>query len=134
MKRDGKINTGIVFGVFDGLHEGHKHFLKEASGISDELVVVLTPPETSLLLKGRLPRHSYEEREKAIKEFNPRITVVPGDTKPGSWSVLRNRKSCTIILGYDQEGIAKEMEKMGVSFVSTKPHRPDIYKSSLLLP
>ena len=46
---------GMVFGVFDGLHEGHKYLLTEAAKLCDELVVVVTLDEAVATLKGHLP-------------------------------------------------------------------------------
>lgn len=124
--------SGIVFGVFDGMHEGHKHFLSEASKLADKLTIVLTLPETAVILKGRSPRHSYEERKAAIRAFKPDAEIVPSDAKLGEWSVFKNRKPCLVILGYDQQGIAKELEKIGVYFIFIDSHYPEKYKSSLL--
>lgn len=125
-------HRGAVFGVFDGLHEGHRYFLAEAKKRSDELVVVLTLSETALLLKGRAPLFSYEDRASAIKAFIPGVEIIPADVEPGTWSVFRDRAADVAILGYDQQGIARELEKIGVPLAFIGSHHPETYKSSLL--
>jgi cytidyltransferase-like protein len=125
-------HTAIVFGVFDGLHEGHRFFLTQAKKLCEKLVVVLTPSETSKLLKGRSPHFSYEEREKELLKFDQSLEIVPADTEPGAWKIFRDRAFDRVILGYDQSGIAKELEKMSMPFIVLDAHRPETYKSSLL--
>ena len=126
--------TGVVFGVFDGCHPGHTYFLSKAQQLCDELIVVLTLPETSLLLKKRTPKFSYENRAAALCAFNSKIKIIPSDTKPGTWSIFRDPPKRLVILGYDQQGIAVELEKMNIPFVFIDAHHPEKFKSSLLYP
>jgi cytidyltransferase-like protein len=124
--------TGIVFGVFDGLHEGHRHFLSEAKGMCDRLVAVVTLSETAQAMKGRAPRFSYEDRVAALLAFDPSLEIVPSDRVPGAWSVFRGREPFIVMLGYDQEGIARELAKMNIPFTHLSAHHPHKYKSSIL--
>ena len=123
---------GMVFGVFDGLHEGHRDFLQQARAKCGKLIVVLTLPEAVRELKGREPKRSYEERANALKAFDPTLTVVQSDARLHSWEVLSAHKPDMVFLGYDQQAIATELEKMGVPFESLDAHRPETFKSSLL--
>ncbi len=123
---------GMVFGVFDGLHEGHKHFLSEATKNCNELVVAVTPSETVLKLKGRAPKRDFKERAGTVAAFNPRFFVVSGDTTLGAWGVLEEHQPDMVFLGYDQDGIAEELKKKGVSFATLPSHFPERYKSGLL--
>ncbi len=123
---------GMVFGVFDGLHEGHRHFLSEAANNCDELVVVVALSETAERLKGRAPKHDFKERAKAVAAFNPKFLVVSGDTAIGAWSVLEKHGPDMVFLGHDQDGIAKELKRRDVPFTTLSPHFPERYKSELL--
>ncbi len=122
----------IVFGVFDGLHEGHKYFLRQAAAKCDELTVVVTVPEIVQALKSRTPKHSYADRVAAIQVFDPKLKIVPSDAVLGEWSVLENLRPDIIFLGYDQKAIALELEKMAFPFTFLEPYEPEVYKSSLL--
>ncbi len=124
--------TGLVFGVFDGLHQGHKNFLTQAAGKCEELFVVVTVPEVVKLLKGRLPRLSYVERIKALAEFNPRLKTIPSEKTIGTWKILAEVRPDIIMLGYDQQAIARELEKIKAPHIFLKPHYSKKYKSSLL--
>lgn len=128
----------MMFGVFDGLHEGHRHMISQALALSSHLTIVLAKDETVENLKHKTPRNSYEKRASAILKFNPKISVVEGDIILGSWTALKNQKPDVVFLGYDQQKIAAELSKLNIQnasdikLVFLEPYKPDIYKSSLL--
>ena len=122
----------MVFGVFDGLHEGHKDFLRQALRRCERLIVVLTVPEVVQDLKGKAPKYTYDERASALAAFNAELVVVPSHARLHSWEVLRTNRPDIVFLGYDQQAIAGELEKLGVRFEFLEAHRPDKFKSSLL--
>ena len=106
----------MVFGVFDGLDEGHKHFLTEARKRCDNLFVVVTPDEVVGLLKHKSPLNSYEDRVWAIKKFMQNAWVVKGDSVPGTWEVIRTHVPEEVYLGHDQHRIGDELFKMGIPY------------------
>src|SRR3989338_1589975 len=123
---------GMVFGVFDGLHEGHKYLLTEAAKLCDELVVVVTLDEAVSTLKGHLPQQRYKERVAAITAFNPTLKIVEGDPALGEWTVLKTHKPDMVILGYDQERIAKELRLVSVFYKFVSAYKPAEFKSSIV--
>lgn len=127
-----KGKRGMVFGVFDHFHKGHEYFLTEAARQCDELIVVVTLPEIVEKLKGRTPRHSLEKRTAHVTEFNPQFVVVAGDATLGEWNVLRGYSPDIVFLGYDQQGIEKELKSLGVPCLFIDSHHPEQYKSSLM--
>jgi cytidyltransferase-like protein len=127
-----KISKGMVFGVFDNLHKGHTYFLSQAKSKCDELVVVVTLSEVVERMKKKVPRKTFDERVLEIRAFDPTITVVAGDYASGDWNVLRLHKPDAVFLGYDQQGIAREMERLGIAHHFVDSYYPEKYKSSLL--
>ena len=125
-------SRGIVFGVFDNLHDGHKYFLKEASQKCDKLIVVVTPTKIVKLLKKHPPKYSFKERVEKIKEFNPNFFVISGDLTLGEWNILKQNSSDIVFLGYDQKEISKDLEKLNISYIFLEPYFPQKYKSSFL--
>lgn len=123
---------GMVFGVFDGLHAGHRYFLTQASKRCEKLIVVVTLPEIVALLKKRLPHHGYEERVAEIRTFDPELKIVPSDKTLGGWNVMKKYAPEIIFLGYDQQAIARELTKTDTPFVFLDSHHPEKHKSSLL--
>ena len=126
------VHTGMVFGVFDGLHEGHRYFLSEAARRCERLIVVLTLPETAEKLKGRTPRYSFAERAEALLAFNPALSIVPSDSALGAWNVLEAEHPDHVFLGYDQEALAQELMRKSIPATSLPAHFPERYKSGLL--
>lgn len=125
-------SKGLVFGVFDNFHRGHEHFLKEAYALCESLVVVVTLPEISKILKNTLPKESLDTRIKNVKDFNQNLNVIHGDSTLGEWAVLKQHNPDIVILGYDQESIANELDKNKVQYIVLGAHYPEKYKSSLM--
>ncbi len=121
----------MVFGVFDNFHPGHEYFLSEARKLCEELVVAITPPEVVLLLKKSLPKNSFEERANRVKEFNQSFVITSGDEHLGAWSIFEKFPIDIVILGYDQKGIALELDKKNIPYLYLESHYPEKYKSSL---
>jgi cytidyltransferase-like protein len=122
----------MVFGVFDGLHEGHRHFLNEAKKRCDELVVVVSQDEAARALKGREPHKPFEERVIDIRAFDTSFIVVAGDTIHGSWEVLAKQEPDIVFAGYDQRELAEALEEKGIRVEFISPHHPHEFKSSIL--
>jgi len=122
----------MVFGVFDGLHEGHRFFLNSASEQCKTLIVVVARDDASFALKGRKPKHSFEERIRALRSLHSSWIVVVGDSMQGEWSALKTYTPDMVFLGHDQKAIADEFIKMGIQFSFIDSHHPEEFKSSLL--
>jgi cytidyltransferase-like protein len=123
---------GAVFGVFDGLHDGHKYLLTEAAKQCEKLIVVVTAPEAVLHLKGHLPRYEYAERAAAIRAFNSKLKVILGDRTLGQWTALKKYVPEIVLLGHDQQAIAEELIKLRIYFIFLDSYHPEKHKSSII--
>ena len=128
----------MVFGVFDRLHSGHLHFLREAKGYG-ELVVVVARDSAVLKLKKRRPAENEQRRIKSLKKLLPTATVVLGDQVRGSYDVIKKYKPDIICLGYDQNLLESDLkEKINekllskLELVNINSHKPKELHSSLL--
>ena len=101
----------MVFGVFDGMHKGHRWFLGEAAKHGDELIAVAARDEIVRLLKKRNPMQSQAKRLQALKGISEVSRVVLGDVQMGSYAVLKKYQPDVICLGYDQDALAEDLEK-----------------------
>ena len=127
-----KTRRGMVFGVFDGLHDGHKHFLSDAKQRSEVLIVVVTRDEVSMRRKGFRPKVDEERRAESIRAIDPSFQVVMGDTADGEWHVIDEYDPDRIYLGYDQGELSEELRKMAIPFTFLDAYKKDLYKSSLI--
>src|SRR3989338_2032331 len=128
----------IAFGSFDILHEGHKHYLKEAKSYGNYLIVVVARDENIIKFKGRKPRNDENHRLDEIKKLDFVDEAVLGH-KDNILRVLDDFKPDVICLGYDQKNvddkkIRQELEKrkLKAEIVRAKPYKEYIYKSSEL--
>lgn len=101
----------MVFGTFDGLHYGHRAFLKEAKKYGDYLIVVLPPDYIVEKLKGRPPKLTLSQRIEHLRNIDDVDEVVVGDDELGSWKVIKKHKPDVIALGHDQNLIKKDLER-----------------------
>jgi len=101
----------MVFGVFDGLHEGHWAFLKETKQCGDYLIAVVAQDHIVKRLKGRLPRFNLARRFEHLRRADHVDAVLVGDSEPNSWKVLDLHRPQVVALGYDQELLKTELEK-----------------------
>lgn len=128
----------MVFGVFDGVHDGHKFFLKEARDSGDYLIAVISRDSIVHLLKGHAPKFSIAERIEKLKKIDWIDEVVMGDAELGVYSQVFKHKPDVIALGYDQTAMKENLEANYAKFdwkpkiAVLNPHEPDKYKSSLL--
>ena len=132
------MKKAMAFGSFDILHEGHKHYLQEAKGLGDYLIVVVARDSNILKFKGRKPRNNEKFRLEKVKELEFVDEAVLGD-KDDILKVLEKYKPQFICLGYDQKTIHEDdlkkiLEEKGIKaeIARAKPYKEDVYKSSKL--
>lgn len=128
----------FVFGTFDGIHEGHRAFFRQARAHGDQLVVAVAQDSVVERLKERPAKKSLHERMEALHDEDLVDFVVPGDVELGSYAVVRQYKPDVIALGYDQHGLkadimenAREFD-WAVEIVMLESHEPEKYHNSLL--
>ncbi len=121
------------FGTFDGLHPGHRSFLKQLRRLGDELFVVVARDANVTKLKGHHPDNPEQERQKALEKTGLADRVVLGNPTHFYQCLLDHRPG-VVGLGYDQRADTAAIETIlpGVKIIRLKPYRPKKYKSSLL--
>jgi len=129
----------LVFGTFDGLHEGHENFFKQAKEFGDYLVVVIGRDSTVEQVKKRLPKFNELERQKAVYECGLVDEAVLGNEGSDPYKIIDQVKPDIICLGYDQthfvDKLAAELPKRGLGHVKIErlqAFEPEKYHSSLL--
>lgn len=125
----------VVFGVFDGLHQGHRYFLRRARGRANRLIVILARDEAVIALKNRRPLHSEKERRQKLLASGLVDEVRLGDKEQGVYHVLRKLKPNIIAVGYDQQDLRQDLVRarswLGFKFklIEIDPFYPNIFKS-----
>ncbi len=98
----------MASGVFDLLHLGHVHYLKEAKKLGDKLVVVVACDATVRKNKHE-PLMNEEMRAEMVSSLKPVDQVVIGDEED-MYSTVTNIDPDFIAIGYDQKHDEKEIK------------------------
>ncbi len=124
------MKTVMIFGTFDGLHEGHRSLFRQAKKHGDFLIVVVARDTTVMLVKKRLPKYRECVRYAMLCGEEHVDKVVLGDEKD-KYAVIRAHNPDVICLGYDQEKFVQKLyEKFPGEIVRLLPFQPEKYKSS----
>ncbi|MFH1621054.1 MAG: adenylyltransferase/cytidyltransferase family protein [Patescibacteria group bacterium] len=127
----------ICFGTFDGLHQGHEDYFRQAKELADEIIVIIARDATVVDVKGNLPSTNEKERLLAVSE-HPMVDDARLGYHDDKYRVLEEIRPDIICLGYDQEAFTEnldaEMARRGLSasIIRCHPYYPDTFKSSLL--
>src|SRR6185436_5199421 len=125
----------LVFGTFDGLHEGHKDFFRQAKEFGDYLVVVVGRDSTVNRVKKQMPKQNENERLDAVQKAENVDFARLGNENVSPYIVVKEINPDVICLGYDQthfteklEGALKEMGLDHIEIHRLKAFKPEIYK------
>ncbi len=123
----------MIFGVFDIIHQGHLHLIREAYKHADRVIAILATDKNVKKAKGK-PKHNQNQRKRNLSRHVDKAIIGDQDDflKP-----LLEEKPDVIVLGYDQKDhldIIKRYEAHypSVEVIRASSYKPDIYKSSLL--
>ena len=103
----------LASGVFDLIHLGHVKFLeaaKKAGGENSELIVIVARDSTVEKSKGKKPIMPEDERRALVESLKVVDKAVLGYKNFSISEVIENIKPEVIALGYDQEGMEKEVQ------------------------
>lgn len=130
----------MVFGTFDGIHDGHREFLRQAKSYGDYLIAVLPQDHIVELLKNHLPNFKLTERIRMLREEKLVDEAVAGDSAIKTWGIVKKHRPDIIVFGYDQVDLKKALEEKlpefdwPVEIKTAGPHEPDKFHSSLMRP
>jgi FAD synthetase len=129
----------LIFGVFDGIHEGHLSFINEAKEQGNQLIAVVARDSMVELLKGRKPINNEVERINALLEIPEIDRVLLGDPQQGTYNVLKEVDPDVVFLGYDQEALFENLNEFikegildNIKILKGKSHKPENFHSSIL--
>lgn len=131
--------TVLIFGVFDGVHDGHRDFIAQAKKEGERVVVVVARDEVVEKLKGKKPVNDESSRIKELLNVDEIDMVYLGDQDEGTYKIVKEVKPDVIFLGYDQQALLdniKEAIDAGVlpeiELIQGKSYKGETLHSSLL--
>ncbi len=133
----------MLFGTFDLIHPGHEHLFRQARALAGRaqpfLIVSLARDKNAKRIKGKKPVNNEKKRLATLRRhplIDRAILGALGDHIPP----IVKQKPDIIALGYDQSNYVKGLKTalkqkgLNVKIVRLKPHKPQLYKTSLLRP
>ncbi|MES2930936.1 MAG: adenylyltransferase/cytidyltransferase family protein [Patescibacteria group bacterium] len=131
--------TVAIFGVFDGIHEGHREFITQARAYGDRLVAIVARDSAVEKLKGKLPVYNEADRIEALLQVPEIDLVLLGDAEEGTYKALKEIDPGVIYLGYDQKSLFDSIRiaigngiLSNIELIFGIPHKPEIFHSSIL--
>ena len=129
----------MVFGTFDGLHQGHFNFFKQAKNFMKNsfLIVSIARDKNVFKIKGEYPNLSEQARMALVKKCKLVDKVILSGIKNHLPHIIKVRPDI-IALGYDQKAYVKNLKKdlknkgVLVKVVRLKPYKEKQYKNHLL--
>ena len=129
----------MVFGTFDGLHEGHLHFFKQARKLSKKqfLIVSVARDVNVKRIKGKLPLLNEKKRMILVKNCALVDKVVLSGIKNHIPHIIKENPDI-IALGYDQKAYIQNLKRtlkskgILVKIARLSPYREKFYKNHLL--
>lgn len=122
----------VCAGTFDHLHPGHINFLKQASELGDELIVIIARDETVKRIKGIKPDHDENCRRLGVEGTGIADAVILGYLNNDIFAILKDLSPDVVALGYDQRVSEEEIisKLPGCRVIRLKPFHPERFKSS----
>lgn len=121
----------MASGVFDILHLGHVHYLRESKSFGDYLVVVIASDYTAQK-HGKELVFDENERSALVSELKMVNEVMVGHSDDNIFKTVAELKPDIITLGYDQKFddsyIETECKKLGLN---TKVRRTSPYDGTI---
>jgi cytidyltransferase-like protein len=134
-----------VFGIFDGVHAGHRDFFRQALQVasgqakkSAELIVVVGRDVACAQWKGKKPKYSEQERLALVLKEEQVDTAVLGDIEQSTYDVVEKLAPDVICFGYDQNVLYEDIKKWlqgkekSVELKKLNSYQPDRYHNSKL--
>ena len=135
----------MVFGTFDGLHEGHLDFFKQARKLVKRplksfepfLIVSVARDKNVKQIKGKWPFLNEKERMALVRNCPLVNKVVLSGVRDHIPHILKEHPDI-IALGYDQKAYVKNLKKdlksrgIEIKLTRLKPYKEKLYKNHLL--
>ena len=134
----GKKKRVVVFGIFDGIHDGHRSLFRQAKKYGKELIVIVGRDSASVRWKRRKPKYSQEDRLMMVAQEKKVDRAVLGDEKQSSYNIIEELHPDVICLGYDQHTLADDLKSWlqsnnkSIPLVALKPFKPKTHHNSIL--
>jgi len=128
----------MIFGTFDGVHDGHRSLFAQAVEHGDWVMAVVARDETVEKVKGQRPQCDECDRIAELLQISVLDDIIMGSLEGEKCDVVREHKPDIVMIGYDQEHFIDDLyaladeDEQDFVIVRARAYEPSVYKSSLL--
>jgi len=101
----------VVFGIFDGVHDGHRSLFSQAKKHGDHLTVLVGRDKACMELKNKKTKNCEKKRRLLVAKDPLVDRAFLGDVERSTYRKLQEINPDVICLGYDQEDLQRDLEK-----------------------
>ncbi len=127
----------FAFGTFDGVHAGHRSYLRQAREYGDHLTIVIARDATVERLRRRRAALTEEQRRRIVEGTGLADRIILGGTGD-PLDIFRRERIDVAVLGFDQKtseaAVAQAARRAGQSttVVRARPYVPMLFQNHTL--
>lgn len=100
----------MIFGIFDGIHKGHRDFFRAAKEYGDYLIAVVAQDHIAEHLYGKLPKVNFADRFAHLETEDEVNQIVIGEATPSILELVKRYRPDSIVLNTLQETLQEDLE------------------------
>ncbi|PKB71601.1 MAG: hypothetical protein BZY87_04355 [SAR202 cluster bacterium Io17-Chloro-G6] len=100
----------VLFGTFDGVHDGHRDLFRQARAFGGRLTVIIARDLMVLRLKHQVPKLAERIRHDIVKGEELVDAAAFGDSELSVYHTLKELNPDIICLGYDQQKLGADLK------------------------
>lgn len=101
----------MIFGVFDGIHKGHRDFFREAKTYGDYLIAVVAQDHIAEHLYGKPPTVNFADRFAHLEREDEVNQIVIGEPTTSITNLVKRHHPDAVVLSDRQNLILEDLEK-----------------------
>ena len=111
----------MIFGIFDGLHSGHRAFFREAKTYGDYLIAVVAQDHIVEHIYGKPPKVDFADRFAHLEHEDEVNQIVIGEPTASIANLVKRYRPDAVVLSDHQDLILGDLEKCktGIPFPFT---------------
>lgn len=101
----------LVFGIFDGIHKGHRDFFREAKTYGDYLIAVVAQDHIVEHLLGVPPKINFADRFAHLETVDEVDKVAIGEPIASVADLVTRYRADAVVFAADQELLREDLEQ-----------------------
>ena len=101
----------MIFGIFDGIHKGHRDFFRAAKEYGDYLIAVVAQDHIVEHIYGKLPKVNLADRFAHLEREDEVNQIVIGEPTASVVNLVKRYEPNALIFSTTQELLHEDFER-----------------------